>query len=174
VPIGAGSGRQRRWALIPLGLVGGFMDASGGGGWGPVTTSTLMAASRMQPRRIIGTVSGSEFIVSVCASLGFLVALGSAGLDFGIVSMMLLGGVIAAPLSAWLVSRLDDRALGTGVGGLIIFLNVDRALALFSVDASIGFGIRVVTVGLSALLVVWLLLRGRQAARAAVPGSQPA
>ena len=50
----------RRWALLPLGLVGGFLDASGGGGWGPVTTSTLMAASRMQPRKIIGTVSGSD------------------------------------------------------------------------------------------------------------------
>ena len=92
----------------------------------------------MQPRKIIGTVSGSEFIVSICASIGFLLALGSAGLDLGIVAMMLLGGVIAAPLSAWLVSRFDDQALGTGVGALIIFLNLDRALSLFGVDPSIG------------------------------------
>ena len=131
----AGAVRQaRRWTLIPLGLVGGFLDASGGGGWGPVTTSTLMAASRMQPRKIIGTVSGSEFIVSIAASAGFLLALGSAGIDAGIVAMMLLGGVIAAPLSAWLVSRMNDQVLGTGVGALIIFLNVDRGLALFGVD----------------------------------------
>jgi hypothetical protein len=139
-PIG-GTGSQRKWALVPLGLVGGFLDASGGGGWGPVTTSTLMAASRIKPRKIIGTVSGSEFIVSVCASLGFLLALGSAGIDLGIVAMMLLGGAIAAPLSAWLVSRLDDRAFGTGVGGLIIFLNVDRGLSLFGVDPSIGLAL---------------------------------
>jgi uncharacterized protein len=173
-PIGAGTGgSQRRWALVPLGLVGGFLDASGGGGWGPVTTSTLMAASRMQPRTIIGTVSGSEFIVALAASLGFLLALGSAGIDLGIVAMMLLGGMVAAPLSAWLVSRFDDRALGTGVGGLIIFLNIDRALSLFGVEPSIGFGIRIVTIVLSIALVGWLLLRSRARTPTAT-GSQPA
>ena len=154
----------RRWALIPLGLVGGFLDASGGGGWGPVTTSTLMAASRMQPRTIIGTVSGSEFIVSIAASLGFLLALGSAGIDFSIVAMMLVGGAIAAPLSAWLVSRLDERALGTGVGGLIIFLNLDRALTLFGVDPSFGFALRIVVVIVSVVVVGFLLFRSRAAA----------
>ena len=143
----------RRWTLIPLGLVGGFLDASGGGGWGPVTTSTLMAASRMQPRKIIGTVSGSEFIVSVAASAGFLLALGSAGIDGGIVAMMLLGGVIAAPLSAWLVSRMNDQVLGTGVGALIIFLNVDRGLALFGVDPSVGLALRLAVIALTAVIV---------------------
>jgi uncharacterized membrane protein YfcA len=132
-----------------------------------------MAASRMQPRKIIGTVSGSEFIVSICASLGLLLALGSAGIDLGIVAMMLLGGMVAAPVSAWLVSRFDDRALGTGVGGLIIFLNADRALSLFGVDPSIAFTIRLVTIGMSVLLVGWLLLRGRSSRRAAA-GSQAA
>jgi uncharacterized protein len=173
--IGAGAGSQRRWALVPLGLVGGFLDASGGGGWGPVTTSTLMAASRMQPRTIIGTVSGSEFIVSICASVGFLLALGSAGIDLSIVAMMLVGGVIAAPISAWLVSRFDDQALGTGVGGLIIFLNIDRAMSLFGVDPSIGFAIRIVVIVLSVALVGWLLARSRARRRdVAVAGSQPA
>jgi uncharacterized membrane protein YfcA len=130
-----------------------------------------MAATRMQPRKIIGTVSGSEFIVSIAASLGFLLALGSAGIDPGIVGMMLLGGVVAAPLSAWLVSRLDDRALGTGVGGLIIFLNVDRALALVGVDPSVGLALRIGVVALSAVVVTWLLVRGRSR-RAAAAGSQ--
>jgi uncharacterized membrane protein YfcA len=164
-PIGGGFAR-RRWALIPLGLVGGFLDASGGGGWGPVTTSTLMAASRMQPRTIIGTVSGSEFIVSIAASIGFLLTLGTAGIDFSIVAMMLAGGAIAAPLSAWLVSRFDDQALGTGVGGLIIFLNIDRALSLFGVDPAIGLPIRLVVVAASIALVGWLLLRSRESRRA--------
>jgi hypothetical protein len=166
-PAPMGTRTQRRWALVPLGLVGGFLDAGGGGGWGPVTTSTLMAASRMQPRTIIGTVSGSEFIVSVAASAGFLLALGSAGIDPGIVAMMLLGGALAAPLSAWLVSRLDQRALGTGVGGLIIFLNLDRGLALFGVPASIGLGLRLVVVALSVVVIGWLLLRRRNARLAA-------
>jgi uncharacterized protein len=162
----------RRWTLIPLGLVGGFLDASGGGGWGPVTTSTLMAASRMQPRKIIGTVSGSEFIVSVAASAGFLFALGSAGIDPGIVAMMLLGGVIAAPISAWLVSRMNDQVLGTGVGALIIFLNVDRGLALFGVDPSIGLALRLAVIALTAVVVTWLYLRNRNRALTAA-GSQP-
>ena len=174
--MGQASGR-RRWALVPLGLVGGFLDASGGGGWGPVTTSTLMAASRMQPRTIIGTVSGSEFIVSVAASLGFLVALGTAGIDPGIVLMLLLGGAIAAPISAWLVSRFDDRALGTGVGSLIIFLNVDRVLSLFGVDPSIGLTLRLIVAAVAVVVVGFLLIRSRArraAEAAAAPGSQAA
>lgn len=175
-PLG-GTSPKRRWALIPLGLVGGFLDASGGGGWGPVTTSTLMAASRMQPRKIIGTVSGSEFIVSIAASLGFLLSLGTAGIDPGIVAMMLLGGAIAAPISAWLVSRFNDQALGTGVGGLIIFLNVDRVLTLVGIDPSIGLVLRVIVVAASIAVVGWLLLRSRN--RSATPSapaseSQPA
>jgi uncharacterized protein len=170
-PLG-GTGARRRWMLIPLGLVGGFLDASGGGGWGPVTTSTLMAASRMQPRKIIGTVSGSEFIVSICASIGFLFALGTAGIDLSIVAMLLVGGAIAAPIAAWLVSRLDDRALGTGVGGLIIFLNVDRVLGLFGVDPAIGLGLRIVVVVLAVVVIGRLLLRSRGRGVTAT-GSQP-
>jgi uncharacterized membrane protein YfcA len=165
--------RQRRWALIPLGLVGGFLDASGGGGWGPVTTSTLMASSRMQPRKIIGTVSGSEFIVSICASIGFLLALGSAGIDLGIVAMMLLGGMVAAPLSAWLVSRMNDQVLGTGVGALIIFLNVDRALSLFGVDPSIGLALRVLVIISAVMVASWLYVRNR-GRRLAAAGTQAA
>jgi uncharacterized protein len=162
----------RGWTLIPLGLAGGFLDASGGGGWGPVTTSTLMAASRMQPRKIIGTVSGSEFIVSIAASVGFLLALGSAGIDFSIVAMMLIGGAIAAPISAWLVSRMDDQILGAGVGALIIFLNLDRGLALFGISPSIGLGLRIVVIAIAALVVGWLYLRKRN--RLASAQSPPA
>ena len=172
-PAPQAGGAPRRWALVPLGLVGGFLDAGGGGGWGPVTTSSLMAATRMQPRKIIGTVSGSEFIVAIAASVGFILALGSAGIDFSIVAMLLLGGAIAAPLSAWLVSRLDDRALGTGVGGVIIFLNVDRGLALFGVDPQISLGLRLVVAAVSVVIVGYLLLRNRTR-RAAAAGSPAA
>ena len=144
------------------GLVGGFLDASGGGGWGPVTTSTLMAASRMQPRKIIGTVSGSEFIVSIAASAGFLLALGSAGIDPGIVAMMLLGGAIAAPLSAWLVSRMNEQVAGhRASAALIIFLNVDRALSLFGVDPSIGLVLRLSSSWPRSSSCRWLYVRNR-------------
>jgi len=153
--------RRHGWTLIPLGLIGGFLDASGGGGWGPVTTSSLMAAARMKPRTVIGTVSGSEFIVSVAASVGFLLTLGTAGIDFGIVAMLLGGGLIAAPIAAWLVGKFDDQALATGVGGLIIFLNLDRGLSLFGLDKSIGLGLRLTVAALSVLVVGFLLLRSR-------------
>lgn len=161
--------RARTWMLVPLGLVGGFMDASGGGGWGPVTTSSMMTASRMRPRTIIGTVSGSEFIVSIAASTGFLFALGSAGIDPGIVLMLLAGGAVAAPLSAFLVSRFDDRSLGTAVGALIIILNVDRVLLLFGLDPSIGLALRIGFAIVAVAVVGGLVVRGR--ARRASAGS---
>src|SRR4029079_18287815 len=105
-------------------------------------------AARMRPRTIIGTVSGSEFIVSVAASIGFLLTLGSAGIDFGIVAMLLVGGLVAAPIAAWLVGKFDDQALATGVGGLIIFLNLDRGLALVGgVERAGGPGRRTPVVG---------------------------
>ena len=163
------------WTLIPLGLIGGFLDASGGGGWGPVTTSSLMAAARMRPRTIIGTVSGSEFIVSVAASVGFLLTLGSAGIDFGIVAMLLIGGLVAAPIAAWLVGKFDDQALATGVGGLIIFLNLDRGLALFGgVDRTVALGLRLGVAAVSILIVGALLLRSRSRRAVAAPSGQTA
>jgi len=174
VPTARAAGRHG-WGLIPLGLIGGFLDASGGGGWGPVTTSSLMAAARMRPRTIIGTVSGSEFIVSVAASVGFLLTLGSAGIDFGIVAMLLVGGLIAAPIAAWLVGKFDDQALATGVGGLIIFLNLDRGLALFGgVDRTVALGLRLAVAAVSILIVGALLLRSRSRRAVTAPGGQTA
>ena len=76
-PIAIGGQGTRHGAkfLAPLGLFGGFIDASGGGGWGPVTTSTLLSRGKTAPRTVIGSVSASEFLVSVSASLGFLIGL---------------------------------------------------------------------------------------------------
>ncbi|MFJ5259551.1 sulfite exporter TauE/SafE family protein [Streptomyces sp. NPDC088387] len=114
----------RRRFLTPLGLVAGFLDATGGGGWGPVGTPALLASGRMEPRKVIGSVDTSEFLVAVAASLGFLFSLGSQGLDFAWVAAFLLGGVIAAPLAAWLVRLLPPRVLGSAVGGIIVATNV--------------------------------------------------
>lgn len=160
---------RRTWLLGPLGIVGGFLDASGGGGWGPVVTSTLMASGKLKPRTIIGTVSGSEFIVSVAASVGFLLALGTAGIRWDIVAMMLIGGSIAAPVAAWLVRRFDDRALGTAVGALIILLNVDRLLVLLGMDASLVTGIRLAAIAGAAGIIALLVWRGRAGREEVVP-----
>ena len=67
-------GRPRRALLVPLGLVGGFVDATGGGGWGPVATSGLLAGGQLRPSRVIGSVSASEFLVTIAAVAGFCAA----------------------------------------------------------------------------------------------------
>lgn len=109
--------------LAPLGLGAGFLDAAGGGGWGPISTPTLLASGRMQPRQVIGTVDTSEFLVALCASVGFFVALDFNQVALPIVGALLLGGLIAAPIAAWLVRFMHPRLLGTTVGGLILFTN---------------------------------------------------
>ncbi|MFE2046832.1 sulfite exporter TauE/SafE family protein [Streptomyces sp. NPDC059477] len=113
----------RRRFLTPLGLVAGFLDATGGGGWGPVGTPALLASGRMEPRKVIGSIDTSEFLVAVAASLGFLFSLGSQGIDFTWVAAFLIGGLLAAPLAAWLVRLLPPRILGSAVGGVIIVTN---------------------------------------------------
>jgi uncharacterized membrane protein YfcA len=160
------SALRRPRLLTPLGIAGGFLDASGGGGWGPVTTSTLMASGRLKPRTIIGTVSGSEFIVSIAASIGFLLALGSETIAWEIVARMLIGGSIAAPVSAWLVRKFDDRALGAAVGGVIILLNVDRILLLVGIDSTVVTIVRLAVIIVSVAIIAALVLRGRASTRA--------
>jgi uncharacterized membrane protein YfcA len=110
--------------LGPLGIVAGFLDAAGGGGWGPIATPTLLSSGRMEPRKVIGTVDTSEFIVAVCASIGFFFALSFADIPWQVVSALLVGGVIAAPIAAYVVRILPTRILGTAVGGLILVTNM--------------------------------------------------
>ena len=115
--------------LAGLGLVGGFVDSTGGGGWGPVSTSTLMALGKEHPRRIVGTVSASEFLVTFGATAGFVLGLWEEILRYGPAILALLaGGAIAAPIAAWLVSRINPVGLGAGVGAAIVALNLGKAL----------------------------------------------
>lgn len=114
----------RKRFLVPLGLFAGFIDATGGGGWGPVGTPALLASGRLEPRKVVGSIDTSEFLVALAASLGFLISLGSQGIDFAWVFALLLGGLIAAPIAAWLVRIIPPRILGSAVGGLIVLTNV--------------------------------------------------
>lgn len=145
--------------LVPLGLAGGFVDATGGGGWGPVSTTSLLSAGKTAPRTVIGSVDTSEFMVSTAASIGFLVGLGTAGIDFGIVAALLIGGVIAAPVAAWLVSRIPAQIMGVAVGGLIVLTNTNT---VFSVSGVAG---PAATAGLVAVLVLWVSLVARTVIR---------
>jgi hypothetical protein len=124
--------------LGPLGLVAGFVDATGGGGWGPVGTPAILASGRMEPRKVIGSIDTSEFLVALAASLGFLVALGSQGIDFAWVGVLLAGGLIAAPIAAWLVRRIPPRMLGSLVGGVIVLTNARTLLGSEWIAAAQG------------------------------------
>jgi hypothetical protein len=127
---------MRKRFLGPLGLVAGFIDATGGGGWGPVGTPAILASGRMEPRKVIGSIDTSEFLVAIAASLGFLVSLGSQGIDFAWVLALLLGGMVAAPIAAWLVRHVPPRLLGSLVGGMIIITNTRTLLRSDWLDAS--------------------------------------
>jgi uncharacterized protein len=147
--------------MIPLGLVGGFVDATGGGGWGPVTTPTLLADGRLTPARVIGTVNTAEFIVALAASLGFLIGLGTAGIDLGIVLALLIGGVIAAPLAAWVVRFLNARILGVVVGCVILLLNARLILGALDADPIVWWTTYAVllTASIGAITVVLRIVR---------------
>ncbi len=118
----------RKRFLAPLGLFAGFVDATGGGGWGPVGTPALLASGRMEPRKVIGSIDTSEFLVALAASLGFLFSLGSQGIDVRWVLALLVGGLIAAPIAAWLVRIIPPRLLGSAVGGMIVLTNTRTIL----------------------------------------------
>jgi uncharacterized protein len=109
--------------LTYLGFTGGFVDASGGGGWGPIVTPTLITTTSTEPRKVIGTVSAAEFVVAVSASVGFLININRIDINWATVGGLALGGVIAAPIAAKLVGRLPAKVLGTVVAIAIILLN---------------------------------------------------
>lgn len=105
-----------------LGILGGFCDAIGGGGWGPVVTSTLVARGKY-PRMTIGSVNFSEFFVTFAESVTFVLAL-SFSQYWQIILGLLIGGAIAAPLAARLTKNLPLKALMIMVGILIIITSI--------------------------------------------------
>jgi uncharacterized membrane protein YfcA len=147
-------GRPGTRFLAPLGLIGGFVDATGGGGWGPVTTPALLANGRMAPNRVIGTMNAAEFLVAVAASLGFLFGLGLAAIDWRILVPLMIGGIIAAPIAAWIAHRLPMRIMGVTVGGMIIFTNTFTVMKAFGVSGDI------VAPTLIVLGAIWAYLVG--------------
>jgi uncharacterized membrane protein YfcA len=161
-------GRPAGKFLGPLGLVAGFIDATGGGGWGPVATSALLSSGKLEPRRTVGSVSAAEFVVSVAASIGFLFGLGKENLPFGIVGALLVGGVLAAPLAAWLVSRLATRWLGVGVGLVLILTNARTLLKGLGVAEGPRYLVYAALVaGWAAVLVYSIRVTGSRAVREA-------
>ena len=104
-----------------LATFGGFMDAVGGGGWGPIVTSTLLGRGR-NPRYTIGSVNAAEFAISFASGITFMLFGGIHG--WQVIIGLILGGVIAAPLGAYLVNKIKRKPMMVAVGVLIILLSL--------------------------------------------------
>ena len=108
--------------VAPIGLIGGFLDAAGGGGWGPVVTSNLLVQGAA-PRTTIGTVNTSEFFLTATISATFIATMGFAAFTVATLGI-LIGGLIAAPFGAVLAKRIPARALMVMVGMLLTITSV--------------------------------------------------
>lgn len=117
--------------LAPLGFFGALIDAIGGGGWGPIVASNLLARGNVL-RLTVGSVNAVEFFVTLTASVVFLLTLGLS--HWGIIAGLAIGGVAAAPLGAWLVKRVRPRPMLMIVGILVIALSVRTLLKTFGLD----------------------------------------
>ncbi|MDQ6522352.1 sulfite exporter TauE/SafE family protein [Nocardioides sp. LHD-245] len=150
------SGHTARW-LSPIGLLGGFVDATGGGGWGPVVTPSLMTVTSHEPRRVVGTTNAAEFVVALSVSSGFVTGAAHQDIPWLPVLGLVLGGVLVAPIAARLAGRLPHAPMGAMVGGLVILVN---AVTVVGAVADLPIVLDV------ALIVGWLALVGRIAWRA--------
>lgn len=111
-----------------LAIFGGFMDSVGGGGWGPIVTSTLIGRGR-DPRYTIGSVNAAEFAISFASGITFLLFQGIHG--WQVIAGLILGGVIAAPLGAYFVNKIPRKPAMVVVSLMIIFLSIRTLIALF-------------------------------------------
>jgi hypothetical protein len=114
----------------PLGFVGGFLDASGGGGWGPVVSSTLIGSGHA-PRMAVGSVNTTEFFVTTAAATTFFIELGAAPLRELVA--LVLGGILAAPLGGWMVKYVRPRLLMFFVAFLVMALAAWQILRAFRI-----------------------------------------
>ena len=107
--------------LTGIALIGGFMDSTGGGGWGPIVTTTLVSAGQ-DPKQTIGTVNYAEFFLSVSVAAALFSVLDEA--LWVLVSGLVVGGVFAAPFAAYATRRLEVKTLLLAVGGLIVMVSL--------------------------------------------------
>lgn len=130
------------WVTWPLGLVGGFFDAIGGGGWGPTVSSTMVAAGQ-EPRRAIGTVNTAEFFLTVAISATFVWSLitghweeaGALENHAAAIGGLVAGGLLAAPFAGLIAKKVPRRILTYAVGGLLVLLALFQGLQLAGVLA---------------------------------------
>lgn len=113
--------KKKTKKLSVLAAFGGFMDSVGGGGWGPIVTSTLLGRGR-NPRYTIGSVNAAEFAISFASGITFMLFGGIHG--WQVIIGLIVGGVIAAPIGAYLVNKIKRKPMMVAVGILIILLSL--------------------------------------------------
>jgi uncharacterized membrane protein YfcA len=155
--------------VAPLGFVGGFVDSTGGGGWGPISTSTLLAKTG-RPRKVIGSVSMAEIVVAVCSTIGFLISLGPEGIEFSWFAALVAGGLVAAPMAAWLVKHIQTRKLGLLIAGFILLTNARTIAILAGAPDRVANLFFVVIVALWVYVVFHAMMERRKAIRATQEG----
>ena len=129
--------RLPRWVTAPFGLVGGFLDAIGGGGWGPTVTSSMIGSGQ-EPRKAIGTVNTAEFFLTVAVSATFVWALvtghwaeaGALENHAAAVAGLVVGGLIAAPFAGLIVKKVPRKVLTYAVGILLVGLAIFQGVNL--------------------------------------------
>ncbi|MEW5677160.1 TSUP family transporter [Flavobacterium enshiense] len=117
--------RKKIKRLFPLAGLGGFLDSIGGGGWGPIVSTTLIASGK-NPRYTIGSVNLAEFFVALASSFTFIATIGFS--FWAVIIGLILGGVIAAPIGAYLANKVPVKALMILVGIVIIITSLKRII----------------------------------------------
>lgn len=116
--------------LVPLGFFGAMIDAIGGGGWGPIVASNLIARGN-NVRITVGSVNAVEFFVTLAASITFFLTIGLT--HWGIILGLAIGGVIAAPFGAWAAKRIPHKPFMILVGVLIVGLSTRNLLKFLEI-----------------------------------------
>jgi uncharacterized membrane protein YfcA len=161
--------RPRAAWLIPLGAFGGILDATGGGGWGTVVTSSLTASRVLEPVKSIGTSTTARIMVALAGSVGFIIGLGAEEIPWGLVGALLVGALIVAPFGPILAKRLPQRLLGLLTAITIAVLSTRTLVVSLNWPAwAVGITFVVVVAGLAVGLFCGLrnFVRERRAEKA--------
>jgi uncharacterized membrane protein YfcA len=158
---GNAEGKEQNYSkpfIISLAVIGGFFDSVGGGGWGPITTPALLSKKGSKPRKVVGTVATSEFAIAVSATLGFVLFLGWEAFNLFWVMAFVLGGILAAPIAAYLVRIIPGHYMGVTVGGFIVLTNLRLLLQTITVPKEWFLPIHLIVLLLwfSAIVYQWV------------------
>ena len=120
--------KQKNSVVVPLAVTGGFVDGAGGGGWGPVVTTSLLGG-KMMPKKVIGTVNASEFFVNLASATSFLFLVKVT--DWEALAGLIIGGFLVTPYAAKVTSRMSVKMILTFVGCLITILSIRKLYIFF-------------------------------------------